>query len=128
MMSLDFKFIQGHRAGSTLLYVPSERNLYFQKSRAANVRSFICYQEMLKQRKNAKEKVTPCKARVTLNEENICVRNNIDHSCHTDHESIKKDLHTRNAMKDAARMLKSLTFESARKISAREIFNNELKK
>lgn len=82
MDSLEYEFIRGHRRGSELLYIPSEKQLFVQKSKLTNVKSFVCYQSILKQNKKNKENIVSCTARVTINNENICVRKNIAHSCH----------------------------------------------
>lgn len=124
--------IKGFREGSSLIYVPSEKLLYILKSKRRGKEVYICYQSILfvpkkrKQRRNKDQ--SSCSARIRLLQDGTCEKMNAEHTCHTDHEQIVRDMNKTNNMKAKCQTLKNNHPEDAHKISARNIFQREMKK
>lgn len=128
-MALNYELLTGHRAGSTLLYLPSEQNLYVKNSSTKNVQSFVCYQKILRKNPNKMDQNVKCGARVTLRKKNNgCYRNKTEHSCHRSHLMIYKDLLTMNQVKSTCHILHELLGDAARQVNTRKIFNNVISK
>lgn len=131
---MDCQIIKGFRDGSNLLYVPTEKNLYRLKCKRNNGESdYICYQDILSKTANKKpaknEDRSSCNARVRLLADGKqCKRMNASHSSHHDHEHIMRDMEKVNNMKEKCEMLRDNYPEDASKISARNIYQREIKK
>lgn len=131
MEAVDYCFLRGRREGCEILYVPAEKHLYVKKSSTKNVVKYICYQHILRGKKNKKnrDKYLECGARLSLNiNTKICIKRNLPHSNHTNHEIIKKDIDSYNNMKDMSRKLRKMDLASVQKIPVEEVFNSEISK
>lgn len=127
---MEYRFVQGFREGSQLLYSESEKLLYRQKCKKDDgVRVFICYQSILaKQKKNKKGKHhCDCSARIQLLSNGVCKQfEHSKHEHHDDHEKIVRDMEKVNKMKENCKLLKNNHNEDAHKVSARNIFQREI--
>lgn len=59
---MDYRFISGYRAGSTLLHVISENRVYVQKVERNGIKEYICYQTILaspKKKEMSIKKIVP---------------------------------------------------------------------
>lgn len=123
MNSLDYINTNGFRGTSSLVYVISEKSLYVGKGSRNECKTFVCYQTVL----NGKDKKqNQCSARITIDKNDVCKRNKVQHSTHPNHENLFRDMETANSMKGLCKQLQELLGSSARKISTREIFNKKL--
>lgn len=57
-----FEIIKGHRAGSTLLWVPAEQQLYVKECTRNGKEEFICYQTILRKNVKADDMAPYCTA------------------------------------------------------------------
>lgn len=121
--SLKYIITPGFRKTSQLIYVTSEQNLFVGKGKRSECVSYLCYQSVLYEKDKDQLK---CSARIQINKDGVCQRNNIQHSSHSNHEQIFKDMESANIMKGICEQLQGMVGNSARKISSREIFNREL--
>lgn len=122
---MEYCFIEGYKGGK-LLYLKDEKNLYVRKNFENGVETFICYQTIM--HKGNKIDHLNCTARVKLDENKICTRNKIVHTKHESHEIHYRDLETLNAIKENCRMLQKIIPITAHKVSAKEIFLQEMAK
>lgn len=127
IMELKYEFLTGKRTDSTLLYIPSEKNLYVKNSTMKGVQRYVCYQKILRKNSKNKDSTPLCYARITMKEGN-CYRTNAPHARHDDHQHIYEDMLTSNRIKSTCKQLREILGESARAIDTRKIFNQELAK
>lgn len=125
---MDYCFIKGYKGGS-LLYLEDEKHLFVRKSGENGEETYICYQSVLA-KSNKKKKMTQpnCTARVKLDGKKICTRNKIAHSKHENHEILFRDFETLNAVRKNCRTLQKIIPITAHKISAKEVFLQEIAK
>lgn len=82
-----------------------------------------------KREKNKKEKkVLNCTARVKVDSTGQCSRNKVNHSHHHNHESLKKDMMTKNNIIDRCLEFKNVAKGLPIKVPANDIFTLELSK
>lgn len=124
---MDHCFVKGYKGG-TLLYLKEEKNLFVRKSGQEGEDVFICYQTILAKNKKKKPMELNCTARVKLNANTICKRNKIAHSNHGNHEIHFRDLESLNAIKKNCRLLQKIMPITAHKVSAKELFLQEMAK
>lgn len=133
---MKFEMIEGFRKRSRLLHVPDEKMLYVSKCRRRGREEFICYQTILSAEKKNNEiggsnkNHQKCTARVFVadDEKEICSRNTVSHTNHVNHEEIVQILETTNNIKDKCLLLQKNFPGYSRKISAKDIFYDELAK
>lgn len=128
---MDYRFIKGY-SGGNLLYLENEKHLFVRKDTQKGDEVYICYHSILsKNRKNKKtnKPVEPnCTARVKISPDKICTRNKIAHTKHENHEIHFRDLESLNEMKKNCRLLKKIIPITSHKVSAKEIFLQEMAK
>lgn len=126
-MSRKYELLSGKRTTSTLLYIPSEKNLYVKNSSMEGVQRYVCYQKVLRKNPQLKDLTPICYARLSI-KNGECYRNTTPHACHDDHRYIYEDMVTANQIKNTCKQLHEILGESARAIDTRKIFNKELAK
>lgn len=125
---MEYCFIEGYKGGK-LLYLKDEKHLFVRKSGENGEEVFICYQTILyKGNKNKQSEHLNCTARVKLDANKICTRNKIAHTSHENHEIHFCDLETLNAIKENCQILQKIIPITAHKVSAKEIFLQEMAK
>lgn len=126
-MEVEYELLTGKRTDSTLVYVPSEKNLYVKNSTTKDVQRYVCYQKILRRGPQNGDVIPMCYARITMKNGN-CYRTNAPHAPHGDHEHIYADMLTANKIKGTCKQLREVLAESARAIDTRKMFNMELAK
>lgn len=127
VMELKHELLTGKRTDSTLLYIPSEKNLYVKNSSMKGVHRYVCYQKILRKPDQNINATPACYARITM-KGGKCFRTNEPHASHDDHQHIYEDLLTSNKIKSTCKQLREILGESARAVETRTIFNRELAK
>lgn len=125
-MNQDYVYLTGFRDKSVLLYVITENCLYVKKVVRPNKQvEWICYQTILIK---CDENQPKCTARVIIHQDGRLTRNKVCHSDHSDHSVICKDMKTLNDMKDQCDYVREKLDSVAHKISAEDIFLQQMKK
>lgn len=119
---MDYELIKGIRG--ELVYVPSEKTLYAIKNRRNGELQCVCYQTILASRGDQ----SYCTGNIKICRDGKCVKMNVSHIHHSNHEAIFQDLERRNSMIEKCRNLKENHDEDAHRISARNIFQREIAK
>lgn len=125
-MNKDYEYLKGFRDGSCLLHVFQDNCLYVRKVvRANNKEEWICYQSILVKKDVNQIK---CTARVFIHDDGTMTRNKISHSKHCDHVVILQDMKSLNDMKNHCDFIREKFDTFAHKITAQDIFLQEMKK
>ncbi|XP_055308039.1 uncharacterized protein LOC129572142 [Sitodiplosis mosellana] len=115
------EFVEGHRRGSRLLWVPEEKYLYFKKDDRSGKTIYLCYENQLQN-----EQI--CSSRRSIDSEGTMTTNSIPHSCHSNHQAVHDKLKLRSHIIDscehAAHALEDLHFT----IPTQQIFTREVAK
>lgn len=147
---MEYQLIKGFRRNANVVWSPQERYLYAHQCERNNRIEYICYQKILHDqyvvRKNKekmkkknkkckenskyifkkKEKVLNCSARIKIDANGQCHRNTVEHSNHANHESLKKDMVTKNHIIDRCIEFKNVAKDLPIKVPANDIFTIEL--
>lgn len=128
---MEYRIIQGVREGSHLLHIPSEDMLYVLKNKRKGTKEYICYQTILTAPKkkgiNAND-AQKCTARVRILSNGICERMSTGHTCHENHDRVRRDIEKTTNMKKAGQYLRDNYPEAAHRIPSRHIFQREITK
>lgn len=125
---MEYRIIQGLRADSHLLHVPSEDMLYVLKNKRGGRKEYICYQTILTAPKKGSTDVSSpkCSARVRIIADGICERMSVNHTCHQNHGIIRRDMEKLMNMKERSRYLRDNFADSSHRIPTRHIFQREI--
>lgn len=109
---MEYCFVTGHRKNSKLLYLKTEKYLFFKKDSYKNKINFQCYEK-------------ECHVRVSLLD-NICIQplNSLREHNHENHEKLYEMLKIKNCIKRKCGDVNEM--ENSRNI--RDIFNTECEK
>lgn len=118
-------YLKGNRDDYSLLYVLEDNCLYVKKVAREKQVEWICYQTVLIKKDSKQPK---CTARVIIHPDGTITRNKICHSNHCDHSNIRQDMDSLNAMKERCDYIRTNLDTVSSKISALDIFLQEIKK
>lgn len=125
---MEYSIIEGHREGSKLIYIHREKCLYLKQNERGGKRTYICYQKVLSKRQLDGEDHTKCTACVVIGRNDECFRNKTHHTSHKNHRGIYDSLCSIKNMKNKCLLIQNNFPLSGRKISAKEIFCEEIAK
>lgn len=125
-MNTDYVYLKGSRDDYNLLYVFSDKCLYIKKVVRENQNvEWICYQSVLV--KKDKNNQLKCTARAIIKPDGTLTRNKVSHSKHSDHSCIYEDMISLNNMREKCDYVKQNFDSVAHKVSALDIFLQEMK-
>lgn len=126
MAQLHYQKIVGSRQDTRLLWIPSEKHLYFKKRTNGKCEEWVCYQTILAKGNKAEIK---CSSSVIVNGSS-CSRKNIHnpHSNHSNHEKKFKDLISANQIKESCIEMRKMTEGLSISVPSYDIFTREIAK
>lgn len=127
-MNTGYVYLRGGRDEYNLLYNFADNCLYVKKVVRPNENvEWICYQTVLI-KNNDNQNQLKCTARVIIKPDGTLTRNKVGHSKHCDHSCNYQDMVLVNNMKDQCDYVRSNLNSVSHKISALDIFLQEMKK
>lgn len=134
-MALSYEYVKGNRQLAVLVWIPKDKHLYVRHIERGGKTEYICYQKILfkqeklkKSSKMSRRDNSKCTARIKIDANGKCSRNNIAHTSHNNHEFLYKDIVSKNEIIDRCVAIKQSYGGIPVKVPVHDVFTVELAK